>query len=129
MEQQIHLQCNNLEPTLRPVPVKIALYIVCVCFAWLFNADGDLALSDPKEPVLEREREKKQEGRIWTRSEGRLQREPKADTQASSSNSKPITPITVLKPVSIEDTPLLLHHNPISDLQDTSNPNQITLHP
>ena len=89
---------------------------MCVCFAWLFDADGDLALVDPKEPVLEKEREKKQEGRIWSRFEGRLQREPKADTQASSSSSKPITPITVLKPVSIEDTLLLQHHNPTSDL-------------
>ena len=35
----------------------------------------------------------------------------------------------VLKPISIEDTPLLQHHNPIFDLQDTSNPNQITQHP
>ena len=53
---------------------------MCVCFAWLVDVDGNLALIDPKEPVLEREREKKQEGRIWSRSEGRLQREPKADT-------------------------------------------------
>ena len=99
---------------------------MCVCFAWLFDADGDLALVDPKEPVLEKEREKKQEGRIWSRFEERLQRGPKADTQASSSNSKSIMPITVLKPVSIEDTPLLQHHNPMFDLQDTLNPNQAT---
>ncbi|KAK9984365.1 hypothetical protein SO802_033890 [Lithocarpus litseifolius] len=50
-----------------------------------------------------------------------LQREPKADNQASSSKSKSITPFTVLKPVSIEDTPLLQHHNPIFDIQDSSN--------
>ena len=57
---------------------------MCVCFAWLFDADDDLALIDPRKPVLERERErkreKKQEGRIWPRSEGRLQRGPKVDT-------------------------------------------------
>ena len=35
----------------------------------------------------------------------------------------------VLKPISIEDTSLLQHHNPIFDIQDTSNPNQITQHP
>ena len=95
---------------------------MCVCFAWLFDADGDLALTDPKEPVLKRERGE----RIWSRSKGRLQREPKVDTQVSSSSSKPITPITVLKPVSIEDTPLLQYHNPLSKLRDTSNPNQET---
>ena len=44
-----------------------------------------------------------------------------ANTQANSSSSKPITLITVLKPVSIEDTPLLQHHNPIFDLQDSSS--------
>ena len=33
---------------------------MCVCFAWLFDADGDLALIDP-ELVLEREREKERE--------------------------------------------------------------------
>ena len=32
---------------------------MCVCFAWLFDADGDLALIDPKKFVLEREKEKK----------------------------------------------------------------------
>ena len=31
-------------------------------FAWLFNADGDLALTDPKGPVLEREREGREFG-------------------------------------------------------------------
>ncbi|XP_030943400.1 uncharacterized protein LOC115968221 [Quercus lobata] len=56
------------------------------------------------------------QGRIWSRSEGRLQREPKLDAQASSSNSKHVTPITILKPSSIEETPLLQHHNPIFDL-------------
>ena len=91
---------------------------MCVCFAWLFDADGDLALIDPKKPVLEREREREQEGRIWSRSEGRLQREPKPDIQDSSSSFKPVTPITILKPSSIEETPLLQHHNPILDLQD-----------
>ena len=50
-----------------------------------------------------------------------MQREPKADTQANSSSSKPITPIMVLKPISIEDTLLLQHHNPIFDLQDSSS--------
>ena len=44
-----------------------------------------------------------------------------ANTQANSSNSKPITLIIVLKPVSVEDTPLLQHHNPIFDLQDSSS--------
>ena len=39
-------------------------------------------------------------------------------TQASSSNSKPIT---VLKPVSIEDTLLLKHHNPVFDFQDSTS--------
>ena len=53
-----------------------------------------------------------------------MQREPKADTQASSSISKPITLITVLRLVSIEDTPLLQHHNPIFDLQDSSSHKQ-----
>ena len=48
-------------------------------------------------------------------------REPKANTQASSSSSKPIAPITVLKPISIEDTLLLQHHNHIFDLQDSSS--------
>ena len=91
---------------------------MCVCFAWLFYADGELALFDPRKPVLERERER--EGGIWSGSEGRLQREPKAETQASSSSSKPITPITVLKLVSIEDSLLRQHHNPIFDLQDSS---------
>ena len=91
---------------------------MCVCFAWLFDADDDLALIDLREPVLERgkEGEIKQDGRIWSRSEGKLQREPKADTQASSSSSKPITPITILKSSSIEETLLLQHHNPIFDL-------------
>ena len=50
-----------------------------------------------------------------------MQREPKPDTQASSSSSKLVTPITILKPLSIEETPLLLHHNPIFDLQDSSS--------
>ncbi|KAK9997816.1 hypothetical protein SO802_017419 [Lithocarpus litseifolius] len=60
-------------------------------------------------------------GRIWSRSEGRLQREPKSDTQSNSSSSKPVTPITILKPSSIEETPLLQHHNPIFDLQGSSS--------
>ena len=58
---------------------------------------------------------------IWSRSEGRLQREPKADIQANRSNSKPITPISILKPTSIEDTSLLQNHNPIFDLQGSSS--------
>ena len=126
MKQQTHLQRNDLEPTLRSVPVKIAIHVVCVFFTWLVDADGDLALIDPREPILEREKEKEKEGRIWSRSEGRLQRGPKADAQASSSSSKPITPIMVLKLTSIDDPPLLQHHNLISDLQDTLNPHQIT---
>ena len=32
------------------------MHVVCVGFAWLFDADGDLALIDTKKPVLERER-------------------------------------------------------------------------
>ena len=82
---------------------------MCVCFAWLVDVDGDLALIDPGKPVLERERER----RVWSRLEGKLQRESKDDTQASSSSSKPIT---VLKPVSIEDILLLQHHNLVFDL-------------
>ena len=101
---------------------------MCVCFPCFVDVDGDLALIDPREPIPKGEKERKQEGRIWSRSDGRLQRGPKADTQASSSNSKPITPITVLKPMSIKDTPLLQYHNPIFNLQDTLNPNQITKH-
>ena len=50
-----------------------------------------------------------------------VQREPKPDTQACSSSSKHVTPITILKPSSIEETPLLQHHNPIFDLQDSSS--------
>ena len=76
---------------------------MCVCFAWLVDVDGNHALIDPRNPILERERG----GRIWSRFEGRLQREPKVDTQASSYSSKPITPITVLKLTSIKDTLLL----------------------
>ena len=86
---------------------------VCVCFACLVDVDGDLALIDPKKPVREREREREREGRVWSRLEGKLQRESKDDTQASSSSSKPIT---VLKPVSIEDILLLQHHNLVFDL-------------
>ena len=33
----------------------------------------------------------------------------------------PITPIMVLNPVSIEDIPLLQHHNPVFDLHDSSS--------
>ena len=33
----------------------------------------------------------------------------------------PVTPITILKPSSIEETPLLQHHNPIFDIQDSSS--------
>ena len=33
----------------------------------------------------------------------------------------PVTPITILKPSSIEETPLLQHHNPIFDLQGSSS--------
>ena len=41
---------------------------------------------------------------------------PKTDIQASSSSSKPIT---ILKLMSIGDIPLLQHHNPMFDLQDS----------
>jgi len=30
---------------------------VCVCFAWLVDVDGNLALIDPRKPERERERE------------------------------------------------------------------------
>ena len=33
----------------------------------------------------------------------------------------PVTPITILKPSSIEETPLLQHHHPIFDIQDSSS--------
>ena len=33
----------------------------------------------------------------------------------------PVTPITILKPSSIEETPLLQHHSPIFDLQGSSS--------
>ena len=36
---------------------------MCVCFAWLFDADDDLALIDLREPVLEREREKERKSK------------------------------------------------------------------
>ena len=80
-------------------------------FGWLIDVDRDLALIDLTKPFLR--------GEFWSRSEGRFQREPKTDTQANSFSSKPITSITVLKPVSIEDTPLLQHHNLVFDLQDS----------
>ena len=51
---------------------------------------------------------------IWSRSEGRLQRESKSDSQASSSSK----PITVLKPLCIKGTLQLQHRNPMFDLQD-----------
>ncbi|KAL0014793.1 hypothetical protein SO802_001862 [Lithocarpus litseifolius] len=54
--------------------------------------------------------------RIWSRLEGRLKRESKSGSQASSSNSKPII---VLKPLSIEGTPQILHLNSVFDLQDS----------
>ena len=50
-----------------------------------------------------------------------MQREPKSDTQADSSSSKPVTPITILKLSSIKETPLLQYHNPIFDLKDSSS--------
>ena len=96
MEQQIHLQCNNLEPTLRPVPVKIALYIVCVCFTWLFDADGDLALIDPRELVLERERERERKRK---RKRGEL-------GQDSKEGCKENLRLT-LKPVALVPSPSL----------------------
>ena len=54
--------------------------------------------------------------RIWSRSEGRLQRESKNDSQARSSSSKPII---VLKPLSVEGTPQLQHLNLVFNLQDS----------
>ena len=51
---------------------------------------------------------------IWSRSQGKLQREPKSDSQASSSSK----PIIVLKPLCIEGTLQLQHCNPMFDLQD-----------
>ena len=35
---------------------------MCVCFAWLVDVDGDLALIDPRKPILEREREREEFG-------------------------------------------------------------------
>ena len=46
------LQRNGLEPTLRSVLVRIALHVVCVCFGWLIDADGDLALINLTKPVI-----------------------------------------------------------------------------
>ena len=54
--------------------------------------------------------------RIWLRSEGRLQRESKNDSQANSFSSKPIT---ILKPLSIEGISQLQHLNSVFDLQDS----------
>ena len=54
--------------------------------------------------------------RIWSRSEGRLQRESKNDSQARSSSSKPII---VLKPLNVEGTPQLQHLNLVFNLQDS----------
>ena len=54
---------------------------------------------------------------IWRKATKRT----KARHLSSSSSSKPVTPITTLKPSSIEETPLLQHHNPIIDLQDNSS--------
>ena len=34
---------------------------MCVCFAWLVDVDGDLALIDPRKLVRERERERERE--------------------------------------------------------------------
>ena len=79
---------------------------------------GDLTLINPTKPIIR--------GEFGQDLKEGYKREPKADTQASSSISKPITLIMVLRLVSIEDTSLLQHHNPIFDLQDTSNSNQIT---
>ena len=46
------LQHNDLEPTLRLVLVKIALHVVCVCFDWLMDVDGVLALINLTKPVI-----------------------------------------------------------------------------
>ena len=35
---------------------------MCVCFSLLFDVDGDLALIDPREPVVERKRERRKRG-------------------------------------------------------------------
>ena len=95
------LQHNDLEPTPRPIHVKVALHVVCVCLVHDL-VDGDLVLINPAKPVIK----------------GEFGQDLK-----EGSNSKPSTPIMVLKPVSIEDTPLLQHHNLIFNLQDTLNHN------
>ena len=46
------LQHNDLEPTLRSVPIKIALHVMCVCFDWLIVMDGVSALINPTKPVI-----------------------------------------------------------------------------
>ena len=46
------LQHNDLEPTLRSVPIKIALHVMCVCFGWLMDVDGVLTLINSIKPVF-----------------------------------------------------------------------------
>ena len=90
------LQRNGLEPTFRSVPFRIALHVVCVCFAWLFDADGDLALIDPRELVLERERERERKRK---RKRGEL-------GQDSKEGCKENLRLT-LKPVALVPSPSL----------------------
>ena len=75
--------------------------------------DGDFALINLTKPIIR--------GEFGQDLKEGYKEDLKVDTQASSSSSKPITPIMVLKPVSIEATPLLQHHNPIFDLQNNSS--------
>ena len=79
----------------------------------MIDVDGDLTLINPIKPVIR----------------GEFVQDSKEGCKENLRPTLKLTPITVLKPVSIEATPLLQHHNPIFDLQDTSNPNQITQHP
>ena len=34
------------------VPIKIALHVVCVCFDWLMDVDGVLALINSTKPII-----------------------------------------------------------------------------
>ena len=87
----------------------------------MIDVDGDLALINPTKLVIREEfGEDPKEG-------CKENRRPTLKPVALV--SKPITPIMILKLMSIEDIVLLQHHNPIFDLQDTSNTNQITQHP
>ena len=75
---------------------------MCVCFAWFFDADGDLALIDPKEPVLEREKERERER---DRERERLQtHEHKVHSIAATSQSH-VRPTRHFKPQSSNPIP------------------------